>query len=499
MNLTLLLLPLIASPLVYFEGRLEWLSRRKVEIARWAALAVLLGLWALFVSTVQAAPTTGAQTAQVGEIPLSLDGLGLLLTGLALTLGTLATLFSGPYLAAEQGGEKFYALILIMVGSMIGLGCAADVFNLWIWFEMMSVSAYMLVAFYRENPASLEAGVKFLVQSAVGSALILFGIALVLMETGSVSADAIRQTVPPDAVRPLGLTLAGVLFIVGFGVKAALVPLHTWLPDAHSQAPSGVSAMLSGVVIAAGLVAMLRELSALPGDPAPWGALLMLCGAVNMTFGNLLALRQRQIKRMLACSSIAHMGYILLGVGLALYAGVSAQGGMFHMLSHGLMKGLAFLSAGAFLYALTIANGRHAPLTIYDLAGGASRYPIMAVGLTIAVLGLGGLPPLVGFMSKWQIFTAGFATHDGLIVALVILMALNSVLSLAYYAPIVSLLYRREVSGLMWRGKPIPLSLSVSVVALTAAVIVFGLWPHLLDWLTSPAAAALRAVFGGGQ
>ena len=185
-----------------------------------------------------------------------MDGLSLLLAAVALGLGTLVVLYSGPYLSREAGQEKFYAMLVLMISMIIGLGCATDLFNLWIWFEAMAVTSYLLVAFYRERPASLEAGIKYLVQSAAGSVLIVVGIALVLAATGTLELAGIRAAAGPS---PL-LLAAGALFIIGFGVKAALVPLHTWLPDAHSQAPSGISAMLSGVVIEAGLIAMLRAL-----------------------------------------------------------------------------------------------------------------------------------------------------------------------------------------------------------------------------------------------
>ena len=149
----------------------------------------------------------------------------------------------------------------------------------------MAISSYLLVAFYRDQPASLEAGVKYLVQSAVGSVLVLLGIALVLAVTGTLNLAEIR--VAAGRVDALPLLAAGALFVIGFGVKAALVPMHTWLPDAHSQAPSGISAMLSGVVIEAGLVALLRAVASLSGVTLSWGVLLMAFGALNMLVGNL--------------------------------------------------------------------------------------------------------------------------------------------------------------------------------------------------------------------
>ncbi len=220
---------------------------------------------------------------------------------------------------------------------------------------------------------------------------------------------------------------AGALFIIGFGVKAALVPMHTWLPDAHSQAPSGISAMLSGVVIEAGLIAMLRALAALSAITTIWGPVLMGFGAINMLAGNLLALRQKQVKRLLAFSSLAHVGYMLAGIGIAIYAHQldGAQGGLFHLLNHGMMKGLAFLAAGTLLYTLHIASGNHGSLTVDELSGAAQRYPLVAFTFSLAVLGLAGIPPLAGFMSKWQIVISGFETHNLPILLLVIFVALE--------------------------------------------------------------------------
>jgi formate hydrogenlyase subunit 3/multisubunit Na+/H+ antiporter MnhD subunit len=296
----------------------------------------------------------------------------------------------------------------------------------------------------------------------------------------------------------LALLGAGALFVIGFGVKVAIVPLHTWLPDAHSQAPSGISAMLSGVVIEVGLIAMLRSLSVLPGFSLSWGILFMAFGALNMLYGNLLALRQTVVKRMLAYSSLSHIGYILLGLGITLYSGVElgAQGAFFHLFNHMLMKGLAFLSVGALIYGLFLQNDSHASLKIKDLAGTAQKYPMVALALSIAMLGLGGLPPLAGFMSKWQIFVAGFQTQNVWIIALMIFMALNSVLSLAYYAPLVNMMYRKSPSAQVLAGKKLSLAIAIPLVVMMLAVIVLGFVPQLLDWVTVPAAQTLIAMFG---
>ncbi len=487
-------LPLLAAPLVYLLGRLVKPAHEGALAARWAAFVALVFTWIPFAFALADLHSNGVQTYKLGTVALRLDDLALLLAALSLGLGTLVTLYSGPYMDAEPGQEKYYASLLALVALMMGLGCAGDLFNLWVWFEGMAIASFLLVAFYREQAASLEAGVKYLVQSAVGSAAVLFGIALVLMETGTLDLVAIRAT----AGDSLTLAVAGGLFVIGFGVKVAMAPMHTWLPDAHSQAPSGISAMLSGVVIEAGLVALLRSVGALAGVAGTWGELLMIFGTLNMLVGNVMALRQEQVKRLLAYSSLSHVGYMLLGLGVAIYAGdaTGAQGGLFHMLTHGMMKGLAFLAAGALLYTLHVAKGDHAPLTRDDLNGAAQKYPIIALGLSIALLSLGGLPPLAGFMSKWQIFVAGFETRAGWVQALVIVAGLNSVLSLAYYAPLVNAMYRLEPSATVQRGVPASVLLRAPVTVLALGVIAVGLWPGLLAWLYEPAGRALLAAFG---
>ncbi len=488
--LWLILIPLLSSPLVYFGGRIAERRRRKSP----AQILSLLALLPAGVICVDAAYGQGhSQNPQLllGAIRLEADGVGMLLSAIVLVLGTLAVLFSASYVAEEAAQEKYYALLLAMIGVMVGLGFSSDLFNLWIWFEGIAITSYLLVSFYREQPASLEAGIKYLVQSACGSALILWGIALVLMTSGNLSLDSLG----PGQGFSRSTQIAIGLFIAGFGVKASLVPLHTWLPDAHSQAPSGISAMLSGVVIEAGLIALLRVLAALAGQQDHLGVVLMGIGALNMLVGNLMALGQREIKRLLAYSSVAQIGYMILGVGLTIYSRSpeGAQGGFFHLVNHGLMKGLAFLAAGSFLYALHLRRGRHQPLTIEDLSGASRRFPVHSLALSIGVLGLGGLPPFAGFMSKWQIFAAGFQTHDAMPIVFVGFAALNSVLSLAYYAPIVNALYRQSPSPDMQQTPPMPATMTIPIMLLAAGVLIIGLWPSIMNWLTQPASAALMA------
>ena len=320
--------------------------------------------------------------------------------------------------------------------------------------------------------------------SGAGSLLALLGIGLVYIGAGTLDLASLRQAAIP---RDLALLAIGLL-VAGFGVKAAIVPLHTWLPDAHAAAPSGISAMLSGIVIQTALVAMVRSLAIFgigSTAVASYGLLLAFFAVLTMTVGNLVAMHQRDLKRLLAYSSVAQIGYILLGLGVGLEFGltVALVGSLFHVLSHALLKGGAFLSVGVLQRAYGTRD--------LDALRGAGR-AVPAAGFTFALfaLGLAGVPPTAGFLSKLLIAT-GTAQAGTIGVFLVIALIANSVLSLAYYVP--------AMTGLLAGGgsppptRP-PASLLVPLVILAALVILFGVWPGpVLDLLT-PAAKAL----GGG-
>jgi proton-translocating NADH-quinone oxidoreductase chain N len=483
---------LVAAPGVYLLGRLSrGIQKSTTPLLTCLSLVVAGGLYAL---SVRDFLSIGTITFTLGTIAMRVDGLSLLLAAVSLTLALLVAIYSHTYLLDEDGIEKYYGLLLILIASIIGLSCAGDLFNLWIWFEVMALSSYLLVAFYHEQATALEAGVKYLIQSAVGSILVLIGIALVLMQTGTLDLLRIQNLATSTPI----LVAAGALLLIGFGVKAAFVPLHTWLPDAHSQAPSGISALLSGIVIEAALIALLRAITPLLAVSHWWGTLLLVLGSLNMLIGNLLALQQTQLKRLLAFSSVSQVGYMLLGFGIALSSDqtTGAQGAVFHLITHSLMKGLAFLAVGALLYALHLTQDSHAPLTLVELAGAARRYPLVAFTLSLSVLSLAGLPPFAGFFSKWQIFVAGFNTHTLIIEVLVIFAAFNSVLSLGYYAPLVNILYRQQPSIAVLNGAPLNLTLTAPLVLLAGLVVLVGLWPTALTWLTEPAGAAILSVFG---
>jgi proton-translocating NADH-quinone oxidoreductase chain N len=478
---SVIVISLALAPGVYLAGRWRAVASRTLMLA---ALGVL---WLTFGLAVRDFAPTGLLHTSLNSVSFYFDGLSLLLTALALILSTLVTLFSGADIRGKSGEEKYYALLLLMTGGVIGLVSAGDLFNLWVWFELTAISSYLLVAFHRESIDTLNAGLKYLIQTASGSVLALFGIALVFAQTGTLDLALIQM--PPS---PLTV-VAGTLFMIGFGVKIALVPTCSWLPDAYAQSPSGISALLSGVITVSGLAALLRVLALLHGPALEWGAVLVGFGTLNIVVGNLLALRQDEVKRIFAYSSISHIGFILLAVGIGISTGQSAgfQGGMLHLFIHGLMKALAFLAVGAVIYT---HNQAESPLRVSDLAGLAWREPLLAAGLVTACLSLAGMPPLAGFMSKWQILDAGLRTDSSALIVVTIFAALNSVFSMAYYLRIINALFREE-------AVPAPRTLSTAmrlpVFILTGAVILIGLYPMLLDGLVIPATQALVVLFGG--
>ena len=250
----MIFLPLIMAPVIYLFGRAvektrpEWIT----TAVNSAALLVMAVMWIPYVLTVRQFAVNGPIELVYGEVSLVVDGVSLLLAAVALALGTLVVFYSKAQMSGKLGDEKYYSSVIAMTGMIIGLGCANDLFNLWVWFEGMAVSSYLLVVFYRDRPSALEAGVKYLVQSAIGSVTVLIGMRWSSLIRVKLASRRCRGK-PGDA-GPAGV---GALFTIGFGVKIALVPMHTWLPDAHAQAPSG-STLLSGVVIEAGLIALLR-------------------------------------------------------------------------------------------------------------------------------------------------------------------------------------------------------------------------------------------------
>jgi NADH-quinone oxidoreductase subunit N len=315
--------------------------------------------------------------------------------------------------------------------------------------ETMSLGVYVLTGSFRKNRRSTEAAMKYFLTGAFASGFLLYGIALVYGATGTTKLAGIAAVI--DKVDTNMMFLIGMfMLIVAFGFKIAAVPFHMWAPDAYEGAPSPITGFMSAGVKAAGVAALLRLFtSAFGGDVLPfgrmgWAGLWAILAAATMTLGNLVALRQDNVKRLLAYSSISHAGYLLIGVvtaGLASGTPLEAtavSSTIYYLLAY------TFTSIGAFGVVAWLGRRGDERLHIDDWSGLASRHPAAAFAMTIFMLSLGGMPPLAGFFGKFYVFRAAMDVEGGALNWLVILAAINSVVSIYYYLKVVMAMYFRE-------------------------------------------------------
>jgi formate hydrogenlyase subunit 3/multisubunit Na+/H+ antiporter MnhD subunit len=284
--------------------------------------------------------------------------------------------------------------------------------------------------------------------------------------------------------------MAMILMIIGFGIKAAMAPLHTWLPDAHPAAPSSISAMLSGVVIKAGAYALIRSLLLIFVPQAyDWQIVLAILAVLTMTVGNLMALLQSDLKRLLAFSSVAQMGYIVFGISLATSLGLT--GSLFHIMNHSIMKSLLFLCSGAFLYAVESRN-------LEELAGIGRTMKITGAMFVIGCLSIAGIPPFNGFQSELMILLAGIKTGEQAVVWYLFsaIMLLNLLFSVAYYLRLIQTLILKEPTQVALKAKEVPVGMLLPMGILAVLCVVIGIYP---DPFVSFSSSAAKAVLDAGQ
>ena len=335
-------------------------------------------------------------------INLVLDGLSSLMLLAIGVVSAAAMLFSARYMEQYTAKAKFLSLFLLMVAGMNGVALSGDIFNLFVFLEIASLASYALVGFGCEHE-ELEASFKYMVLGSIGSIFILFAIALVYGNTGSLNMAYISKAIQSAGLNR-GLTFALALFIVGFGLKAALVPFHAWLPDAHPSAPAPISAMLSGILIKTlGIYALARVVFNVFGISVQMGWLLVVLGLLSMVAGAFLAIGQWDIKRLMAYSSISQIGYVVLGIGLGgliiakgqslAWASLAILGGLFHLINHAVYKSLLFLTSGS----VQMSTGTR---QMKQMGGLAAKLPVTRAACTVASASIVGIPPFSGFWSK---------------------------------------------------------------------------------------------------
>ncbi len=375
---------------------------------------------------------------QVGGFPppwgilLVSDGMSTLMLVIINVVSLLAIIYSIKYMTMYTAKPKYYSLFLLMLAGMNGVVVTGDLFNIFVFLEVASLASYALVGFGCEHE-ELEASFKYLILGEVASTAILFGIAFLYSMTGTLNMpDMARQIEVIGINAAVAFVIA--IFIMGFGLKASVVPFHAWLPDAHPSAPAPISAMLSGVLIKAiGVYAIARFMFDVIGPNAMVSSILMFLGALSMVVGVFLAVGQSDFKRMLAYHSISQMGYVTLGLGLglnpnvpSLVAAMGLFGGLYHLVNHAVFKSLLFLCSGSFEFRTGTRNR-------YEMGGLIRKMPVTSVACSIASLSISGVPPFNGFWSKLIIIIAfmqaGYYVYGGIAV-LVAFMTLLSFIKL---------------------------------------------------------------------
>jgi NADH-quinone oxidoreductase subunit N len=410
------------------------------------------------------------------------DGLTVFFTLLFCAIGALAVLISWNYAKRTRIGQpEYYALLLTAVLGMVVMAASNDLITIFLGLELMSLSLYVMVGFRRNQLESNEAALKYFLLGAFASGFLLYGIALLYGGTGATNLQRIGDFLgdTPLGTNPLVLA-GGLLVLTGFLFKVAAVPFHMWTPDAYQGAPTSVTGFMSAGAKAAGFAALLRiVLRALPSLAHDWQPLLAAVAMLTMTVGNVAALLQNNVKRMLAYSSIAHAGYVLVALVAGGSEGYAAA--VFYLAVY------SFMNIGAFALLTMMGRGSDEPVLVSDLAGLGFRNPLAGLALTLFMISLGGIPPTAGFMGKVLVF--GAAVKAGLVWPLVVVGVLNSVVSVFYYLRITVALYMREPEG-----EPVALSINApAVLALlvtAAATLWFGMQAQGL-WL-----AAQKSVLG---
>ncbi len=409
-----------------------------------------------------------------------IDMLGVFMAFSIAFLGLLVAIYSISYMEHETRVTEFYTLVTFMIAGMYGIVLSGDLFTLFIFWELMGLSSYVLVSYLKQNWGPIEAGFKYLIMSATAGAFLLLSMALLYGLAGTLNFALLASSMRGNPLTPWTILLFATL-IVGFGVKSAIVPMHTWLPDAHPEAPSPISALLSGVVIETGLYALTRLLFVV-FEPELFRLPIAALAVLTMTVGNLLALLQGDLKRLLAYSSIAQIGYMLVGLSAGSVSG--AQGLFLHVFNHSLMKGLAFLAAGSLIH---VAHTRN----IDELKGIGRAMPLTTAGLFISFMGLGGVPATSGFISKFMLFSS--AIQSGMI-WLAVIGVLNSALSMAYYLKVIKTLISDPLDSVKGLKEAPRLMVGVTVVMMLL-VILFGVYPEPAVNFAQQAAEALVTGF----
>ena len=410
-------------------------------------------------------------------IGLQIDSLGMFLALIITGASLLSVIYSLKYMSHDNGLEKYYVLFLLLTSSMIGFVFTGDLFNMYVMLEIMTFAAIALTAFRNYKDKSVEAAFKYIVTGSLGSSLILLGTCLIYSETKTLNLAEIAVVIKAMESMTPTLIVAFSLMMVGYAVKAFMVPCHTWPTDAHMAAPSSISMILSGVMSKTGIYAIIRLVFMIFGlaSNKPVGYLILVWGVITMVIGVSMALLQHDFKRLLAFHSVSQIGYIITALGIAIIetgevSVLAMTGGTYHMINHAIFKGLLFLTAGAILYTTGTTD-------LESVSGLGKRMPFTMAMFLFGAAGISGIPPFNGFASKWMIYEAGFTGSLGIVSIIAVVV---SALTLASFIKVGHSVFFGPIKKEHKNIEDVPTSMKIPMGVLALGIVIFGLFPKVI-------------------
>ena len=477
-------LPLLSAPLCLLAGRHAWWVATAVA---WTSLAVAAVMLERVLAEGVVSYELGGWAAPWG-IEYRLDAANAYVLVIVTAIASVVMPYARLSVARELPEQKvplFYALLMLCFTGLCGIAATGDAFNLFVFLEISSLSTYALISLGRDR-RSLTAAFQYLIMGTIGGTFVLIGVGLLYVVTGTLNMADLAARLP-DVPQVRTAHTAFSFIVVGIGLKLALFPLHLWLPNAYAFAPSAATVFIAATSTKVAVYALLRFVFSVFGErivyaDLPFGKLAMVLALAGMLTASVIAIYQDDLKRMLAYSSVAQIGYIVLGISMESALGLAA--GIMHLFNHALMKGALFMVMGCYLY-------RVGSMRIGDVAGIGRRMPWTFAAMVIAGLALIGVPPTTGFVSKWYLIQAALERGLWPIAALVLVA---SILSIAYIWRVVEAAWFQEPRGKAAAATEAPLSMLVPLWILVLANLWFGV---NTDLTAGVAGVAARVLLGG--
>lgn len=500
----LIVIPLLAAFIVPFIDKISSKARNAFVLIIVIAEEIMMLIFAAHIFSGNIAIYTmgaGNPAKLVSEaavpirIALEVDAMGAFMGLISVTVTMAAAIYSISFIEESKGKGKFYTLLLIMLVGMLGMEFTGDLFNMFVFLEILSIASCALVAYRNHDGNAVEGAFKYMVVSNIAALFVLFSIALLYSQYDLLNIAALSKVISYTDLDKIAL----VLLATSFAMKAGSVPMHFWAPDSYSMAPASITAMLVSASQAS-LYALFRVSFTLYGKvitASSIGIFLIALGLLSMFIGVTMALPQKDIKRLMAYHAVSQTGYMLLGVGVGLYLlgspefntyGIKAmEGGIFHIINHAMYKGLLFLTAGAIFYRLKTRN-------LNKMGGLAHSMKWTSIFFIIGALSIAGIPPFNGFASKLLIYEAAYRVSP-------ILSIIAMIVSILTLASFVKVFHSAFMGPKIYDAEEAPKSMLAGMAVLAFVIILFSIIPGLVvDKIVAPAANALAnwLVYSGG-